>query len=199
MKSITCYYQLASTTMDPCTMTKSFRTEARRTWLCERCGHPLERHSFDLSIQEDRPDNTPLNMAYGCRVGIARKEFLFAFGEDIVLQDLYLGNLYGPDGCLLKDWVTFVGHHQIIVRGSKDAAYRRCSQCGKNIYFAMDDLYLYPQPARSVSMFDAGSGCLVVTDKLIGRVKLNKWQKLECKKLPVLNTPKDGFVELISV
>lgn len=180
-------------------MAKSCWEKARKSWLCPGCGNPREQRTIELTIQEDEPDNTPLNMISGCTVGIARKDFLFCFGEDIVRQHLYLGHVFGPDGHPLENWVTFVGRHRIIVRGSKNAGVRRCSECGRNVYFAMGELYLYPQPPAGVLIFDAGNGGLVVTEELVRRIKLNKWRKLDCRRLPVLDYPLDGLVELKSL
>ncbi len=190
------YFQLSSTTTNPCTMAKSFREEARRTWLCTGCGNPREQGVIDIAIQEDEPDNTPLNMVSGCTVGIAHKDFLFSFGEDSVRQHLYLGQVFAPDKRPLESWVTFVGRHRIIVRGSKNASVRRCAVCGRNVYFAMGQLHLYPEPPPDVAIFDTGNGCLVVREALIERVNLNAWRKFNCTKLPVLALPKDGLYEL---
>ncbi len=190
------YFQLSSTTTNPCTMAKSFREEAWKTRLCMGCGNPREQGVIDVAIQEDEPDNTPLNILSGCTIGIARKEFLFAFGQDIIHQHLYLGQVVGSDERPLESWVTFVGRHRIIVRGSKNAVVRRCAECGRNVYFAMGELYLCPEPPPGIAIFDAGNGGLVVSEALIERVNLNAWRKLECTKLPVLAFPKDGFHEL---
>lgn len=189
------YYQLISTTTNPCTMARPFREEARRTWLCAECGNPREQGMVNLAIQEDEPDNTPLNMVSGCTVGIARKDFLFSFGEELVRRHLYLGQVFSDERPLVG-WVTFVGRHRIIVRGSTNASVRHCSGCGRNVYFAMGQLYLYPPPPVDVSIFDAGNGGLVVTEELVHQLNLNAWRKLDCTKLLVQNIPKDGLLDL---
>lgn len=177
-------------------MVKPVYEQARRTWLCIGCGNPRENRSIDLAIQEDEPDNTPLNMVSGCTVGIGPKDFLFSFCEEVVRQHLHLGQVFGPDERPLANWMTFVGCYRIIVRGSKNVAIRQCSDCGKAVYFGMDQRYLYPQPSPGISVFDAGSGGLVVTEEFVRGVNLNAWRKLECTKLPVLEVPKDGVHEL---
>ena len=183
--------------MNPCTMVKPVYEQARMTWLCTGCAFPKpDTKVVDATIQEEKPDNTPLNMISGCGVGIARKDFLFSFGEDLVRQHLYLGQVFAPDNRLLENWVTFVGRHRIIVRGSKNAGVRRCVKCGRNVYFAMGQLYLYPEPPRDIAIFDAGNGRLVVSEALIERVKLNAWRKLDCIALQVLDFPRDGLGDL---
>jgi hypothetical protein len=195
--SMNTFYKLSSTTMNPCTMVKSGYEQARKTWLCTGCAFPRpDTKVVDAAIQEKEPDNVALNFIGGCGLGIVRKDFLLALGEDTVREHLHLGSVGGPDGRLLEDWVTFVGRHRIIVRGSKNAGVRLCSECGRTVYFAIGQLYLYPKPPYGVSIFDAGNGGLVVTGELVGRVKLNSWRKLDCTRLPVLEAPRDGLVEL---
>jgi len=191
------FFKLSSTTMNPCTMVKSVYEQARKTWLCTACGFPRpDTKEVDATIQEEKLDNTPLNMISGCGVGIAHKDFLFSFGEDFVRQHLYLGQVFTPDKHPLQSWVTFVGRHRIIVRGSKNAGVRRCADCGRNVYFAMGELYLCPEPPLGIAIFDAGNGGLVVSEALMELVNLNAWRKLDCRKLPVLTLPKDGLHEL---
>lgn len=193
------FFKISSTTMNPCTMVKSAYLQARQTWLCNGCAFPKPNTEVvDVTIQEEEPDNTPLNMISGCGVGIAWKEFLFAFGEELVRQHLYLGQVFGPSGSPMENWTTFVGRHKIIVRGSKNVTVRRCSECGRNIYFGMGQSYLYPQPLLDVSIFDVGNGVLVVSEELVSRINLNRWRKLDCTRLSVLNVPLDGLNALTS-
>src|SRR5687768_16974472 len=102
------YYEIASSTRNPCTMDPPVYRHAWTTWLCKGCARPLPNaRSLDLTIQEEKPDSTPLNGVSGCGVGIALKDFLFDFGAANVRRHLFLGRLFGPDHRLLKGWVTF--------------------------------------------------------------------------------------------
>jgi hypothetical protein len=193
------YYKLSSTTMNPCTMVKPFREEAQRSWLCPGCGNPRQQGPIDVSIQEKDPDDTPLNMISGCTVGIAQNDFLFTLGEEVVRQHLYLGRVISEASSLLEGWSTFLGRYRIIIRGSKNAAARRCSECGNIVYFAMGEHYLYPRPREDVAIFHAGLSSLVVSEELVRRINQNEWQKLDCMELPVLDAPKDGLADLQAI
>ena len=191
------FYKLSSLTMNPCCMAKTVYAQARETWLCTGCASPKPNtEAVDLTLQNKKPDNTPLNLVSGCGVGIARKDFLFSFGEELVRQHLYLGKVFGLNDRPMENWLTFIGRHKIIVRGSKNVALRRCCQCGRNVYFGMRPLYLYPQPQEGVSIFDAGDGILVISSDLVTRINLNQWRKLDCTELPVLQVPNDGVADL---
>lgn len=197
MKHFDVYYKLASLTMNSCTMEIPAYEEARKTWLCTGCGSPKPGvEAVDAMIQEDKLDNTPLNFVSGCGIGIARRDFLSVLGDAQVDQYLWLGRVFGPDGNLLKKWVTFNGKNKIIIRGSKHVAVRSCPFCQRQVYFAMAPLYLYPEPKSGVGIFDADMGTLVITKEIMAKITLNKWRKIDCDKLPVLEWPTDGLTEL---
>ena len=182
--------------MDPCGLTKSFYDEARESWLCAGCGNPREERAIDVQVEAEPPVNIPLNFAQGSTVGIANKDFLFSLGKEHVIGHLHLGGVLGPNGDLLEDWFSFVGRHRLIVRGSEHAQARVCTVCGKNVYFAVGQRYLYPHPPLGVRIFDAGTGSLVITKELMDCVDLQKWKHLKCIGLEVLESPRDGYLDL---
>lgn len=193
------YYLLSSSSRSALHLTREAYNKARNTWLCTGCASPKpDVRKVDLVIEdmESAPENLPLNFHFGSGVGVARKDFLFSLGKEEVERELCLGQVFGPEGQLLDDWVTFMGKHRIIVRGTKHAGARICEECGRQIYFALGRRYLYPRPPEGISIFDQGSSGLVVTEVLVGRVKLNQWRGLSCLKLPVLTAPRDGLGEL---
>jgi hypothetical protein len=193
------YYQLSSKSRSAFHLTREAYDQARNTWLCVGCASPKpDVREVDLVLEdiEEVPENLPLSFHFGSGVGVARRDFLLSLGEEEVGRDLCLGCVLGPEGQLFNDWVTFIGKHRIIVRGTKHAGARICEECGRQIYFAMGRRYLYPRPPEGVSIFDKGSSGLVVTEALVGRVKLDRWRGLSCLKLPVLGAPLDGLGEL---
>lgn len=192
------YYLIYSMTLNPCTMTKDAEAKALETWLCSECAHiKPEFTAIDITIQEKEPEDTPLNLIQGARLGIARKDFLLALGEETVRRDLYLGRLFDPDGKLLNNWVTFHGRKKLIVRGSKHVTYRKCQRCGEHVYFAMGEKYLYPQPPGDAKIFDDGGG-IVLTEEIFEQIRpnLKRWRKLAVDKLPVLTKPNDKLPKL---
>jgi len=191
------YYLLSSTTKDPCSPDKPFYGEARRTWLCTGCAAPKpDAKEIDATIQNESLENTGLNGISGCGIGVAHKDLLFALGEDVVRECLYIGRLFSKSGRLMKNWITFNGKQKILVRGSKMVSYRKCSDCGRYAYFSMDPHYLYPQPPTGFSIFDMVNGGLVVTEDLAQKITINRWRKFSCDKLAVLDKPLDGIEEL---
>ncbi|MBI4557402.1 MAG: hypothetical protein HY706_07460 [Candidatus Hydrogenedentes bacterium] len=190
------YYWLSSSSRSALHLTREAYDQARHTWLCAGCVLPKPDVMKVDAMIGYMPENIPLNFVSGTGVGVARKDFLFSLGEDKVGRDLCFGRVFGPEGQLLDDWITFIGKHRIIVRGTKHVSARICEECGRQIYFAMGRRYLYPRPPEGISIFDEGSSGLVVREALVGRVKLNQWRGLACLKLPVLSAPRDGLGDL---
>ncbi len=157
-------------------------------------------------------------MVYGFGVPLARLAFLLRLGEERVRRNLYLGEVFGPDGSCWEDWVTFRGKRRLIVRGSTEHAGNRvCPECGRNCYFGMPPNYLYPEPRSDVEIFESSGFGLVIPDSVateagIGR-KVRRVQGVEEVEWPgaeiggkrkrvlvellrVLPEPKDGLPPL---
>ncbi|MCS7338575.1 MAG: hypothetical protein NZ739_10125 [Verrucomicrobiae bacterium] len=194
------YYLLYPTTMNPCTLERRFYEEARKAWLCPGCGSPrCHIQGLEVLIQEDKPDNAALNGITGTSLGLAKKNCITRFGDKILSKYFELGKVYGPNGVMLEEWVVFVGKHQVIVRGTEHVKLRQCPACGRNIYFGVGQRYLYPAPPQDVLVMDGSNGLLVVADELLPPLELCTWPKVKCVKLPVLDVPLDGLVDLKSV
>ncbi len=197
MNESACYVHLQSKTMNPCALVKPAYTEATKTWLCTGCAYPkpgVER--IDACIQDAAPDG-PLNFVNGCGLPLARKSFLLALGEERIKRDLYLGDVFGPDGSRLDDWVTFRGKRGLIVRGTKHPGHRVCSECGRNVYFALYPRYLYPQPPSDVEIFESSLFGLIFPESVATQVGIGgKIRGVTVERLKVLQEPKDGLPEL---
>jgi len=191
------YIHISPTTMNPCNITDEAYAEATQTWLCTGCVHPkpnVER--VDVRIK-NRLLQGPLNFVFGCGLAVARMSFLARFREERVKQNLSLGEVFGPNGSRMEDWVTFRGKHGLIVRGTKHAGNRVCSECGRNIYFAMRPHYLYPQPPASVEMFESSLCGLIVPEAIAAEVGIGrKIKHVLVERLRVSGEPKDGLPAL---
>lgn len=198
MSKKTTFYHLQSSTMAPCSIDKDAYAQARKTWLCEGCCTPKpEQREIDCRIQETRPTDEPLNFVNGCGVPLVCKRFLSELGDDVAMRDLYLGCLYGPDGQPIEDWLTFRGRRRIIVRGSRNVSYRKCSECGRSVYFAMGKRYLYPEPPHDVSIFESDLFGLVLPESVFGRVRFHKWENVTIDRLEVLDFPQDSLDDIV--
>lgn len=191
------YVGLETLTMDPCGLTKQAYAEARASWLCTGCCVPKpDVRNLDAILQEP-PADKPLNFIGGCGLSVVYKPFLDRLPAHLIERDLYLGRVYNIDGSLIDDWVTYRGKRRLIIRGTKEAGYRTCTDCGRHVYFAMGKKYLYPKPPDDVTIFErAGGGGFIIPQDLFTQLDLGKWRKLSIDKLPVLDVPTDGLGEL---
>jgi hypothetical protein len=190
------FYHLHTASDTPCHLTKEADTQARGTWLCPGCCSPKPGVTAIDARLRAAPAKEPLNFVFGAGLPIASKAFLDTLGNDLVQRELYLGRVYGPDGQELNEWATFRGKHRLIVRGSKNAQHRQCTECGQTLYFAMGKSYLYPAPLPGVNLFESNLWGLVLAEGVFLQTGLNKWQGFHVDKLSVVSTPEDSFGEL---
>ena len=190
------FVALESLTMHPCELTSDAYAEANRTWCCQGCSSPKPGVEIVEARLVEEPRDPPLNAVAACFLPIAYRPFLERFPRDIVARDLHTGPVYGPDGRLLRDWVTFRGRKRVFVRGSKHATARKCPECGRDIYFAMGKKYLSPSPPDDTTLFESDGCGLVLAFEVFRTLDLGKWKKLEVCKLKILDPPPDGLGEL---
>jgi hypothetical protein len=153
--------------------------------------------SVDATIQEPVPADPPLNFINGCSLGVVRRDFLEELGMDIVHNYLFIGDLFGPDGHSIENWLTFRGKLRLIIRGTKNVSYRQCSECGRVVYFAMGKRYLYPAPPEHVELFESHLNGLILHENLFSRLNLARWPKVTVDALSVLSKPKDSLGTLV--
>ncbi len=201
MNSYLRYYELFTTSLDSTSMDKGAEKIAYQTWVCPGCYAILPgMQSIDVVVQCKGPSNrTPLNIVWGYGIRLAKKDFLAQFGWNFVEKNFFIGKVFLENRNLLDNWVTCRSKHpQLIMRGKKKASHRKCEICNRNIYFAMPPFYLYPPPPPDIEIFESDMNTLIVTEPLLEKIDRKKF-RIRATQLPVLDTPKDGFTELISV
>lgn len=195
------FHHLYSDTMHPLDLTDEEYELATRTWLCPGCKQPKPGvREVDVRIENRNIDVSPLNGVMGCWIPVARRDFLFSFGEDLVKRDLFLGRVFGPDQKQMEELVTFRGKCSLIVRGHKHVSHRVCDECGRQVYFAMiGGRYLFPEPPTDIAIFESDLLGLIVPDDLFRRVDLRRWRKITHEELPVAEWPLDGLQDLKAI
>lgn len=175
--------------------------EAVGRWLCPGCKEPKPGIvEVDVTIENPPNQNVPLTAAINCGVPIARKDFLFSFGEDLVRRDLFLGRVYNPDGKEATELVTFRGKYRVLVRGQKHVSHRICLECGRTRCSSMiGGRYVYPKPPEGVSLFESQLWGLVMPDEVFRRIDLRQWQEVTHEVLHVPEFPPDGLLDLPSI
>jgi hypothetical protein len=183
--------------MRPAALSDGAYSAAVETWLCPGCAAPKPSIGVvDVQI-EARPLDAPLTFISGCGLLLAHHHLLEAFSAENVASDLMLGTVKDLSGDIMSDWVTVRGQRRLIVRGSDDVSYRRCNVCGRHVYFAMGEKYLFPEPPTNVSIFESSLGLVVTRDAIDDDVVFEGWPNLEVKRLKVLAVPKDSLGDLI--
>ena len=153
------------------------------------------RREIDARLQG--PGREPLNFVTGCGLPIASRALLHAVGDDLTSRELFLGRVYGPNDEELSGWATFRGRQRLVVRGSKNVSHRRCTECGRDVYFAMGKRYLYPAPPKGLSIFESDRFGLILTEEVFNRADIQRSRRFRIDKLLVQNSPTDGLAELV--
>ncbi len=188
------FFHLYSRSLRPCYQTKNVHATAMRSTLCEGCAHPRAGIGpIDVFLQEASPRDKPLNVLWGCGIGLMHEELAEQLGIDILRRELHLGRVHDSCGDLVPDWMTFHGANCIVVRGTTDALVRTCATCGRQLYHAGGKRYLCPRPAENVTLYPSNLSGLVIRPQAYEKIEAKKWRKLGVEQLEALDEPLDGI------
>ena len=187
------YFFLECLGLDPCGATKQYQARAQAGWLCPGCLVILPGTGpVDIELEDRRPNNRPIDGAFGMGVVLVHREFLERLPGEVVQGELYVGKVAGDHGPL-EDWACVHPVQRTIVRGTTQAGTRTCPSCGRDLYSALESDNLCPPPPEGVRIMAPGVGfCLVVRDEMMAYVDRTKWKRLRVDKLDVLDEPRDG-------
>jgi hypothetical protein len=192
------YLHLHPTGMDASDAALTDEQIAEQGWWCKTCRRPKPgTGAIDFQILQESPVASPLCGEPAFGVSFARKDFLALLGDHLVIRDLLVGKLLGPDGSPVNGWVTVRGRHQVVIRGSKHATFRCCEACGNVLYFARPPNYLSPAPTPADAVFQSDLCGLIVPAEVVNGLNLRPKRGFGVEALPVLDAPKDGLGELL--
>lgn len=187
------YIHLKPNTMEPCDLTDAAYEAARRSWLCTGCCRPRpEIEAIDVEVYPEGLRKVKLTFINGCLLPLVHRDVLDCFHEAEIERYLGLGNVYDPEGRRIDAWWTFIAKYRVLVRGTKHATYRRCSDCGRGVYFAMGRKYIFPAPSQEVLIFGTSAG-IVLPQWRFEELPVKCWPGVEVERLPVLDEPKDSL------
>ena len=189
------FVHLHSPGMNPCTLEKKAYAAASTSWLCTSCGSPRPSvGAINVQIQEERPAELPITFVNGCGVVLVHRDLLEMLGAVTIKADLLVGKVGSPAG-KLSDWMTVRGRRRVIIRGSQNVTYRRCESCGRHVYFATGERYLFPTPEGESLIYESDLYGLVVEPSVVAGRPLSRWPRLGVEVLKVLSEPRDSLGE----
>jgi hypothetical protein len=183
-----------------CEVDSVWRDEFSKTHMCPGlgCGAIIGLKSHGVNIWlRDKPDISAVNAIIIPGVNIARCDFLELFADE-VQRYLFLGEVF-VNGILCSNYVTFSGDKPLLIRGgAKSRFYGCCRMCGRIRYspaypwYVLKDYLLSDQP-----VYEAwNAGGLVLNEELKNRIQRGKWKGIYITKLPIIEQPNDGIVDL---
>lgn len=171
------------------------------SFMCMEC-RSLKPHIREIgpAVFENVIDDAPFGLAIN-DLGIARTEFFYAMGTEIVDRYFYVGPVLNQKGKEWRNWVTYHTKYQFPVRrGTQEAGSHVCPKCGGLSYFALGSPYLYPAPPEGIDVLGDSVDLIVIEElanKLRAAAKLRaSWRKIKFTDLPILDKPQDGLGEI---
>jgi len=178
-------------------ITDACRERALKSWLCAECGSVKPfAGPVEVQVEGAVPRRQPISSAGEATVILVRWDFLRDLGIEVVERDLLIGKVFDERGDIMSEWASCIGRQKVIVRGSEHVAHRQCGECGRNLYFAMGDPYLFPAPPEDVDILDGGRFEFVLKSYLVDRIDRSKWQRIDVGPLPVVTAPIDALGDL---
>jgi hypothetical protein len=193
MTDLTRYFHIQPATMEPCTLSQASPGGEQADWYCGSCLIPKPRFMrIDARIEEAIPSDPPLSFVDG-GPGIIEDSLLCQLDTVVVARDLFLGRLFDSRGIQISGWHTFRGRHRLIVRGDKHVAYRKCSECGRSIYFAMGKRYLFPAPPDNADIFESDIYGLILREPMFAKLDMSGFMNVSLDVLQVPDEPRDSL------
>jgi hypothetical protein len=159
---------------------------------CKRLFNHVRKSPIDVYLSKI-PDKSAVNAIVAPRVGIARRDFLSLF-EDEVRRYLKVGRVFGPHGKLYEEFVTYTSATQLRIRGGKNSQYQGvCPSCGNIRYWAGYPWYVLRRDYFEQPLYEATSMGLVVDENLLFRIDRKLWKGIYITKIPIVDEPKDGI------
>ena len=164
-------------------------------WFCAECGYPLpDVERVDVVIEETRLRGL-MSFVYGYGVVLVHDDLLARFEPKVIQRDLRLGCVSGPRGPL-RGWQTVRGRRRVIVRGCDSPIVRRCSFCGRDVYFAMGEEYLATEPPEDADVFESHDFGIVARRECLSSATFRAGDRVGVCFLDVESPPRDGLGEL---
>jgi hypothetical protein len=134
-----------------------------------------------------------LTFVSGLSVGLMNEKLLGLLDSQSVSTDLILDPVYDLDGVLVEEWKAFRAKERVIIRGSKNVTCRVCTECGRNVYFAMGKRYLFPAPSGKRRILGSDLYGLVIPQNDFDRFERKELTGVTIDKLEVREVANDGL------
>jgi len=162
--------------------------------ICAGCSAPRPGISrVDVQLEE-LPGQAPIQKVSGLGIGVIRKSFLDALGQDLIEKHFFLGSVTDENGRNVPELISLRGKHQTIVRGNPDSTFRACNTCGRPMYFPIGTRYILKGTFSFAPVSQSNLTQLVVNDEILDRIDLKRWKKIGIEELPIVDAPTDGLL-----
>jgi hypothetical protein len=162
------------------------------------CSHCLRSRNYEapseIIVADDHLLHSPLTGDPFRGITIVKKSLLKLIELKDMSNYLRMGAVRNMAGKLFDDWVYMYSPDRVIIRGTREASFRTCPECGHTLYSAQGPEYLYPAPPEDVPVFQSLTSILV-DSRFLDRSRLPKSRSLGTQILKIADKPRDGLGE----
>ncbi|MCK6449014.1 MAG: hypothetical protein L6Q99_21675 [Planctomycetes bacterium] len=177
------------------TLTKPSLALASASWLCRTCREPLKNADLRNVQVTARSVRDDLTSVVGSGVCVASRRLIAQLDPADVARDLTIGVVTNLDGKEIKNAVTVSGR-RLVVRGDTDVHHRVCADCGRHLYAAQGQRYLFPHPPSGHRLFITDLCGLITTEDAYRKLKSMPLSGVAFERLPVMSSALDGLGDL---
>jgi hypothetical protein len=163
---------------------------------CTHCARPRSPDApSEIIVDDEHLLHSPLTGDPFRGITIAKKSLLKLIELKDMSNYLRMGAVRNMAGKLFDDWVYMYSPDRVIIRGTREASFRTCPECGHTLYSAQGPEYLYPAPPEDVPVFQSRRSSLLVDSRFLDRSRLPKSRSLGTQILKIADKPRDGLGE----
>lgn len=170
-------------------------TEQNPDLFCSHCSRARYlRGPTDIVLDDDCLRHSPLTGDPFHGITIIQKSLLDLIEIEDISRYFCMGAVRNTKGELFGGWVYLYNPDRIIIRGTREATFRNCPECGRTLYSAQGPEYLYPAPPKDIPIFQSLTSVLV-DSRYLDRSRLPKSRWLGSQILKIAEKPRDGLGE----
>ena len=179
-----------------CDADNTWLSQFRKRYACPECKDILPEYRttpFDV-VLDYKPDLSAINVTGPPGIGIARKDFLSLFAEELD-NCLQFEKVLTSDGRIWDRFVTYVGRSRVALRGGHRPYTKWCNTCGKLSFlpgFGTRCVLRESLPDVPICQAWPLSG-LILTEPLRKRIVKGKWKGIYIDELSVVDEVHDGI------
>lgn len=184
------YYHISSAAKELAVPTAGYSASYRERFPCL---HRKKDSAINVELAVIGED-VPLTACEVALVGIIRNDLTDALGESLA-KHVQLGRVFDNNHNLMDKYRSLGSETRFRLRGGLKSTHCRCPVCDQFLYYPMGEWYFLKSDLTGQPIY-YGSGLMmgfIVNEEIYQRLRHRKWPRLYIRRLPILDSPRDGL------